>query len=153
HNSLMSVWALYTEYRYTWNNRDVGLSLAVVGVSAALVSGILVGPYVKRFGERFSVLTGLLFGTIGFICFGLALHGWVILATIPFIALWGIAAPPMQSLMVRHVDPASQGKLQGGIASIRALTSMAGPILFTQVFTRAISPGAAHKIPGAPYLV
>src|SRR5262249_3410974 len=74
-------------------------------------------------------------------------------ATIPFIALWGIAAPPMQSLMVKHVDPASQGKLQGAIASIRALTSMAGPLLFTQVFTRAISPAAPLKIPGAPYLV
>ena len=153
HNSLMSVWALYTEYRYTWNNRDVGLSLAVVGVSATLVSGVLVGPYVKRFGERFSVLTGLLFGTIGFVCFGLALKGWLVLATIPFIALWGIAAPPMQSLMSRHVDPSSQGKLQGAIASIRALTSMVGPILFTQVFTYAISPSASIKLPGAPYLV
>ncbi len=27
HNSLPSMWALYTEYRYTWNRRDVGLSL------------------------------------------------------------------------------------------------------------------------------
>ena len=153
HNSLMSVWALYTEYRYSWNNRDVGLSLAVVGISAAVVSGILVGPYVKRFGERFSLLSGLLFGTIGFVCFGLALRGCLVLATIPFIALWGIAAPPVQSLMSRHVDPSSQGKLQGAIASIRALTSMAGPILFTQVFTFAISPGAPVKLPGAPYLL
>src|SRR6266567_4746850 len=61
HNSLPSMWALYTEYRYTWNRRDVGLSLAVVGVCAAVVSGVLVGPFVKRFGERRSVLSGLLF--------------------------------------------------------------------------------------------
>src|SRR4029077_15979083 len=81
------------------------------------------------------------------------LKGWLVLATIPFIALWGIAAPPMQSLMSRHVDPSSQGKLQGAIASIRALTSMVGPILFTQVFTYAISPSASIKLPGAPYLV
>ena len=153
HNSLMSVWTLYTEYRYTWNNRDVGLSLAVVGVSAALVSGLLVGPFVKRFGERVSLLFGLLFGTIGFVCFGLAPYGKLVLATIPFIALWGIAAPPIQSLMSRHVDPSSQGKLQGAISSIRAVTSMAGPILFTQVFAAAISPGVKFHVPGAPYLV
>ncbi|HET9804656.1 MAG TPA: TCR/Tet family MFS transporter [Candidatus Acidoferrum sp.] len=153
HQSLMSVWALYSEYRYAWNNRDVGISLGVVGISAALVSGALVGPYVKKFGERFSLTSGLLYGTIGFVCFGLAPKGWVVLATIPFVALWGIAAPAIQALMAKHVDHSSQGKLQGGINSLRALTGMAGPILYTQVFSAAISPGAKYHIPGAPYLL
>jgi DHA1 family tetracycline resistance protein-like MFS transporter len=153
HQSLMSVWAIYVEYRYAWNNRDVGISLGVVGVCAALVSGVLVGPYVKKFGERLSVASGLFYGTIGFVCFGLASRGWVILATIPFIALWGIAAPAIQSLMAKHVDHSSQGKLQGGINSLRALTGMAGPILYTQVFSAAISPGAKFHLPGAPYFV
>ncbi len=151
HNSLPSMWALYTEYRYTWSRRDVGLSLAVVGVCAALVSGVLVGPFVKRFGERRSLLSGLLFGTIGFAGFALAAHGWMILAVIPFIALWGIAAPAMQSLMARHVDASSQGKLQGAINSLRAITGMAGPVLFTQVFAMAISPRSGLHLPGAPY--
>src|SRR5947209_3364128 len=151
HNSLPSMWALYTEYRYTWSRRDVGLSLAVVGVCAAVVSGVLVGPFVKRFGERRSVLSGLLFGTIGFAGFALAARGWMILAVIPFIALWGIAAPAMQSLMARHVDPSSQGKLQGAINSLRAITGMAGPVLFTQIFAIAISPRYGLHLPGAPY--
>lgn len=153
HQSLMSVWALYSEYRYAWNNRDVGISLGVVGVSAALVSGALVGPYVKKFGERFSLASGLLYGTIGFVCFALAARGWVVLATIPFIALWGIAAPAIQALMARHVDHSSQGKLQGGINSLRALTGMAGPILYTQVFSAAIAPTVKYHVPGAPYLL
>src|SRR6266852_1882625 len=32
HNSLPSVWALYTEYRHDWSRRDVGLSLTLLGV-------------------------------------------------------------------------------------------------------------------------
>jgi MFS transporter, DHA1 family, tetracycline resistance protein len=151
HNSLPSMWALYTEYRYAWSRRDVGLSLAVVGVCAAVVSGALVGPFVKRFGERRSLLCGLMFGTIGFAGFALAARGWVIMAVIPFIALWGIAAPAMQSLMARHVDPSSQGKLQGAINSLRAITGMAGPVLFTQVFAVAISPRYGFHLPGSPY--
>jgi len=151
HNSLPSMWALYTEYRYAWSRRDVGLSLAVVGVCAAVVSGVLVGPFVKRFGARRSLLSGLLFGTIGFADFALAARGWMILAVIPFIALWGIAAPAMQSLMARHVDPSSQGKLQGAINSLRAITGMAGPVLFTQIFAIAISPRYGLHLPGAPY--
>jgi MFS transporter, DHA1 family, tetracycline resistance protein len=153
HNSLPSVWALYTEFRYDWNRRDVGLSLAVVGICAAVVSGILVGPFVKRFGERRSLLSGLFFGFLGFTCFGLASRGWMVLASIPFLALWGIAGPAMQSLMSRRVDPSSQGKLQGAINSLRAITGMAGPVLFTQVFAAAISPRAILHLPGAPYFV
>jgi DHA1 family tetracycline resistance protein-like MFS transporter len=151
HNSLPSMWALYTEYRYAWSRSDVGNSLALVGVCAAVVSGVLVGPFVKRFGERRSLLAGLLFGTIGFAGFGLGTRGWMMLAVIPFIALWGIAAPAIQSLMSRHVDPSSQGKLQGAINSLRAITGMAGPVLFTQIFAVAISPQYGFHLPGAPY--
>ena len=151
HNSLPSVWALYTEYRYTWSHGDVGLSLAVVGVCAAIVSGALVGPFVKRFGERRSLFSGLVFGTLGFAGFALATRGWIVMSVIPFIALWGIAAPAIQSLMSRRVDPSSQGKLQGAINSIRAVTGMVGPVLFTQIFAVAIAPRFGFHLPGAPY--
>jgi MFS transporter, DHA1 family, tetracycline resistance protein len=151
HNSLPSMWALYTEYRYGWSHGDVGLSLAVVGVCAAIVSGALVGPFVKRFGERRSVLTGLTCGMLGFVGFAVAVAGWMMYAVIPFIALWGIAAPAIQSLLSRRVDPSSQGKLQGAINSLRAITGMAGPVLFTQVFALAISSRARIHLPGSPY--
>jgi DHA1 family tetracycline resistance protein-like MFS transporter len=153
HNALPSVFVFYTEYRYHWNERDVGLSLTLVGVFAAIVSGGLVGPYVKRFGERFGLLSGLVYGILGFLGFGLAWRGSLLLASIPFIALWGVAGPSMQSLMSRRVDPSSQGKLQGAINSLRGLTGMFGPLIFTQVFAYAISPGAPLHVPGAPYLL
>src|SRR5258708_13816770 len=145
------MWALYTEYRYAGSRRVVGFSLAVGGVSAAVGSGGLVGPFVKRFGERRSLLSGLLFGTIGFAGFALGSRGWMMLAVIPFIALWGISAPAMQSLMARHVDPTSQGKLQGAINSLRAITGMAGAVLFSPVFAISISPPHATHPPGAPH--
>src|SRR5258707_1994012 len=99
HNSLPSMWALYTEYRYAWNRSDVGNSLALVGVCAAVVSGMLVGPFVKRFGERRSLLAGLLFGTIGFAGFGLGTRGWMMLAGVPFIWPLGISGPPTQTVL------------------------------------------------------
>jgi len=151
HQSLQNVFVLYTEYRYAWNTRSVGISLAVVGVCAVIVSGGLVGPYVKKFGERFSLVSGLFYGFLGFAGFGLAWKGWGMLAAIPFIALWGVAGPAVQSLMSQRVDASSQGKLQGAINSLRAVTGMVGPLLFTQVFSAAISPQARVHLPGAPY--
>jgi MFS transporter, DHA1 family, tetracycline resistance protein len=151
--SLPAVFVLYTQYRYAWTERDVGLALAVVGVSTSIVSGLLVGPFVRRFGERRSVLSGLTFGTLGFFSFAFAPHGWVLLCAIPFLGLWGIAGPSVQSLMSRRVDPTSQGKLQGAINSIRSISGMIGPLLFTQVLAIAISPTAPIHFPGAPYFL
>ena len=151
--SLPSMFVLYTEYRYGWNERSVGIALAVVGVCAATVSGGMVGPYVKRFGERFGLVSGLCFGLIGFAGFALAPRGWVLVSAIPFIALWGVGGPAMQSLMSQLVDASSQGKLQGAINSLRALTGMAGPLLFTQVFSASIAPRAAVYLPGSPYFL
>jgi MFS transporter, DHA1 family, tetracycline resistance protein len=153
HQSLQNVWVLYTEYRYGWNTRSVGISLAVVGVCAMMVSGGLVGPYVKKFGERFSLTSGLFYGFMGFAGFGLASKGWGALVAIPFIALWGVAGPAMQSLMSQRVDESSQGKLQGAINSLRALTGMVGPVLFTQVFSWAIEKNTRLHLPGAPYFL
>jgi MFS transporter, DHA1 family, tetracycline resistance protein len=153
HQSLQNVWVLYTEYRYGWNTRSVGISLAVVGVCAVIVSGGLVGPYVKKFGERFSLASGLFYGFLGFAGFGMAWKGGGALAAIPFIALWGVAGPAMQSLMSQKVDASSQGKLQGAINSVRALTGMVGPVLFTQVFAWAIGGNARVHLPGAPYFL
>ena len=149
--SLPSVFVLYTQYRYSWGHGKVGLALAVVGVSTSIVSGILVGPFVRRFGERRSVITGLLCGCIGFFSFAVATRGSIFLAAIPFLGLWGIAGPAIHSLMTRRVDPTSQGKLQGAVNGLRSITGMIGPLLFTQVFALAISPRASVHLPGAPY--
>jgi len=153
HNSLPSMWAIYAEYRYAWNRRDVGLSLAAVGICSALVSALLVGPAVKRFGERVCLVAGLVFGTMGFLAFAFAPRGIFVFAAIPLIALWGIAGPAIQSLMSQRVDPSSQGKLQGAINSLRSMTGMAGPPLFTQVFTFAIAAKSMLHFPGAPYFL
>jgi len=75
------------------------------------------------------------------------------LCAIPFLGLWGIAGPSVQSLMSRRVDPTSQGKLQGAINSIRAISGMIGPLLFTQVLAIAISPSIRIHFPGAPYFL
>jgi MFS transporter, DHA1 family, tetracycline resistance protein len=151
--SLPSVFVLYTQYRYGWGEQQVGLALAIVGISTSIVSGALVGPYVRRFGERHSVLSGLLFGCMGFFSFALATRGSIMLAAIPFLGLWGIAGPAMQSLMTQRIDPTSQGKLQGAINGLRAIASMIGPLLFSQIFKGAISSRASIHFPGAPYFL
>jgi DHA1 family tetracycline resistance protein-like MFS transporter len=57
HESLPSVFVLYTSHRYGWEERATGLALAAIGVSSSVVSALVVGPAVARLGERLT-LTG-----------------------------------------------------------------------------------------------
>ena len=153
HESRPSCFVLYTDYRYGWNERDVGLALAAVGVSTTVVQAALVGPAVKRLGERGALVAGMIFGAIGFAIYGFSASAATFVLGIPFGALWGIAAPAIQTLMTRRVDPTHQGRLQGAITSLRGIGGLVGPIMFTQVFAAAIRPGSALPIPGAPFLL
>jgi DHA1 family tetracycline resistance protein-like MFS transporter len=153
HESLPSIWVLYTTYRYQWSERAIGLSLAAVGLGSTLVSALLVGPAVKRLGERRVLLVGLAFGALGFALYGAAASSGVFFAAIPLTALWGLAGPPVQALMSREVGPSQQGQLQGAFGSMSGISGMIGPLLFTQIFRGAIAPGLPAWLPGAPYFM
>ena len=62
HTSALILKTIHAGYRYGWHERDVGFMLAGVGVCAAIVQAGLVQPVVRRFGERATLLAGLLFG-------------------------------------------------------------------------------------------
>jgi len=153
HAVLPSMSVLYMTYRYGWSERTVGLTMAFVGVCAMIVQGTLIGPIVGRFGERTSLLTGLLFGVAGFLVFGLATSGPIFWLGIPLMALWGLASPSALGLMSRRVGPSEQGRLQGANSSIMGIANMIGPALFTQAFALAISVRSEWQLPGAPFVL
>jgi DHA1 family tetracycline resistance protein-like MFS transporter len=153
HQSLPAVFVLYGGYRYGWDERTVGLTLAGVGACSAVVGGLLVQPVVRRFGERRALWVGLLFGAIGFAIFGLAPTAELFWVGVPVMALWGLASPAAQGLMTRHVAPGEQGQLQGAGASLMGMAGLLGPGLFTVIFAYSISPARAWHLPGAPFLL
>jgi MFS transporter, DHA1 family, tetracycline resistance protein len=153
HEALPSLWVLYTTYRYDFSQRLTGLSLAAVGLGSTVVSAALVGPAVKWMGERRALLVGLLFGALGFALYGAADSSLLFFLGIPLTSLWGLAGPAVQSMMSREVGPSQQGQLQGAISSMRGITGMVGPLLFTQVFALAIAGPPATQLPGAAYLL
>jgi DHA1 family tetracycline resistance protein-like MFS transporter len=113
---------------------------------------LLVRPLVRRLGERRAALFGLVCGMGGFLTFGLAPTGAIFLFGIALVALWGVANPSFQALMSRRIDPSEQGQLQGALGSIRAITGMLGPVVFTQVFAVAVRRGGESLL-GAPFLL
>jgi len=144
-----TVWILYVMYRFGWDQRMIGMALAVVGVLSIVYSTALVGAVVARLGERQTMLTGLLFAAIGFVLYGWAGSSITFFAAIAITALWELAGPTSQSLMTRRVSASNQGELQGAIASLRGIAMIIGPQIFAGTFAYFISRD--HHMPGAPW--
>lgn len=152
HYVLQSTFVLYTDFRYSWGPSQVGYVLALVGVCSAIVQAWLTGKLAPVLGECRLLLFGLAFGALALLMMGLAAAPWLLVTSIPVMALWGLADPATQSLMSRHVAPDEQGRLQGAISSLTAFAGIFGPTLFTQVFAWSIrSP--QYKLPGAAFLL
>jgi DHA1 family tetracycline resistance protein-like MFS transporter len=153
HQVLQSVMVLYVGYRYNWNARTVGLTLAVIGIGSVIVQGGLVRPVVARIGDRRALFTGLVFGTLGFAAWGLAPTGVLFLAAIPLGSLMGFYGPAAQGLMTHRVSASEQGQLQGANSSVQGIAGLVGPGIFTWTFARFIRPDSAWQAPGAPFLL
>jgi DHA1 family tetracycline resistance protein-like MFS transporter len=153
HESLPATFVLYAQFRYGWDARMVGLTLAAVGVCTGVVQGALVTPIVARFGERVSLFIGLFCGAVGFATYGLARSGSSFWLGIPVMAVWGLSGPAVQGLMSGKVGPSDQGRLQGATGSLRGISGLIGPGLYSLALATFISPSAPFVLPGAPFVL
>lgn len=153
HYVFNSVFVLYADYRYGWDQYHVGYVLAGVGVLSAFVQAWLAKRVIVALGERRTLLLGIVCGMIGFGIYGFASTGWVFLLALPIGALWGLASPITQAIMTRQVDPHEQGRLQGSVTSLASTAGIFGPALFTSVFATFIGAQAPVHLPGAPFLL
>jgi DHA1 family tetracycline resistance protein-like MFS transporter len=153
HAVLPSIFVLYATYRYGWDSTTVGITLAMVGICAMAVQGAGIGPIVRLFGERLSLLLGLVCGAAGFFIFAIAPTGPLSWIGIPVMSLWGVSGAAIQSLMTKQVASDQQGQLQGATASVQSVSQLVGPFLFTLTFAYFISDQAPVKLPGAPFFL
>lgn len=152
HDVMPVMYVIYTDYRYAWDAKTIGASLAVLGVASMAVQAGLVAPVVRRFGERAAMLAGFTIGAAAQVAYGLAPRGWLFIAVMPVGVLFGLAYPSMQGLLTRQVPAEEQGRLQGAIASVMSLAAIIAPLLYTQVFAVAIGD-YGRRGAGAPMLL
>lgn len=151
HQVFPSTWVLYTGYRYHWTPGQTGLSLALVGLTAAIVQGGLTRAIIPRLGERRSATIGLTISAAGLIAYGLATEGWMAYVVIAVASLSGISGPAVQGLISRSVGANEQGAVQGSLSSLASVAGVIGPPLATGLFGFFISAAAPVKLPGAAF--
>ena len=147
-----AIWAYFTQARFGWDPRMIGLSLAVFGISMAVVQGGVIRLALSRLGELRTVVLGFGFSILAFPVLAFITNGPLALILTPVAAMAAMAVPALQAMMSQQTPDDAQGELQGILTSVNALAMILSPLLMTGVFAAATMPGGAIYLPGAPFL-
>ncbi|HEV7517036.1 MAG TPA: MFS transporter [Thermoanaerobaculia bacterium] len=139
-----STLGLYCQLRFGWGRRQTGLFFVYVGIILVIVQGGLLGRLVRRFGERWLILTGMV----------LMAAGLFFLPTAPTVLLFGLTgallaignglnSPATLGLVSRLTDESEQGGTIGISRSFSALARFLGPLAGTFLFGMAGARSAA----------
>jgi DHA1 family tetracycline resistance protein-like MFS transporter len=149
HEVLPNVWVIYCIAAFGWSTGSIGLTLALVGTIAAINQATMVRPVVARLGERRTLLASLVVAALGLALMGVN-NGFVFLLAAVIISLPMYEASS-QALMTRHVKASEQGELQGALGSLRGLSMLIGPAIFTLAFAQFAGPWRGLGLIGAPW--
>eukprot|EP01034_Spumella_vulgaris_P035913 gene35912-44284_t len=126
---LYTVWVLYNSFKFGWGPSENGWSLAVVGIVAVLVQGVLMGHLLKRYAPPKLAIMGLVSSVIAYTLWGAATEGWMMYAVIAFNLLGGTVNASVQSMISSAADSKSQGQTMGAVSALSSLMAVVAPML------------------------
>ena len=134
-----------------WQAVDVGRAFVLVGVVAALVQGVLIGPLSRWLGEQRLTILGIGLVLAGYLLISLAqpeAHAQGPMAqparysAVVLLAMGiGVTAPSLRAMISRRLAAGSQGRGLGSLQALQSLGTSIGPpvagVLFTSLAPRA----------------
>jgi DHA1 family tetracycline resistance protein-like MFS transporter len=150
---LQVTWVLYTHFRFGWGPRDNGFALFLVGLVATVVQGALLGRLLRQFGDVRVALWGLGVGTVAYLLYGLAQHGWIMYAVIVGNFLSFAAGPALQGIVSNAVDPREQGVTMGALNSINSIMFVLAPAIGTPLLAQVSRLSPSDWRVGATFFV
>ena len=130
-----TTFGLWAEVELRWGPREVGWTLAALGVGAVLLQGGGAGAAARVLGERMTLLIGLALFAGGF--GGLAVSHEVSTMSASLIALVigiGLATPALNALIAAEARESERGAVMGLSQSAGALGRVAGPLFAGALF-------------------
>lgn len=146
-----SIWSYFTIERFGWSLSTVGISLAVYGISSAVMQVWALRIMIERYGERKTAIAGMIITVISLIAMTFIEHGWIVFIGMPIVALGEVVRPAIQGMMADQSNDSEQGELQGVFSSVIAIASIISPLLMTFIFRTFTKETAAFYQPGAPF--
>jgi MFS transporter, DHA1 family, tetracycline resistance protein len=124
-----TTFALFGAQRFGFDAQKTGYLLSAFGFLGVIVQGALVGPIVRRLGERRTLTLGLLLAAIGW--GGSALTYSVpvlILMLVPGAMGIGLCNATLSALISHSADIHEQGRVQGAAGALESIGRASGPV-------------------------
>jgi DHA1 family tetracycline resistance protein-like MFS transporter len=153
HHVLPSIWSYYTIEKFEWTPREIGYSLAFIGMLMVFVQGYLIRIVIPLVGVRWAGILGMSATTLAFMGYAGASASWMMYIVMIPGALGALAGPALSSIASGQVGAAQQGELQGGLTSMVSLTSIVSPPIMTQTFSFFSEASDSLYFPGAPFFL
>jgi MFS transporter, DHA1 family, tetracycline resistance protein len=140
-----ATYGLWTQARFGWGPRQIGLAFMGIGLLGAFCQGYLSGRLVRRYGEPRTLTGGLVLMGIGLIVQWLSPVWPVAMAGFALVCIGqSICFPNLTALISQAAPPDRQGEMLGLNMSGMALARIGGPVLAGWLFTLSV---------GAPFAV
>jgi MFS transporter, DHA1 family, tetracycline resistance protein len=137
-----ATYGLWTQVRFGWGPRQIGLAFMVIGLLGAFCQGYLSGRLVRRFGAPSTLMGGLVFMGLGLVTQGLAPVWPVAILGFAFVCVGqSICFPNLTALISQAAPPDRQGEMLGLNMSGMALSRIGGPVFAGWLFS-SVAPGA-----------
>jgi DHA1 family tetracycline resistance protein-like MFS transporter len=124
-----TTFALFGANRFGFDAARTGYFLSAFGFLGVIVQGGLVGPIVKRLGERRTLTAGLLLAAIGWggsaLTYSLPVF---VLLLVPGAMGIGLCNATLSALISHSAGVDEQGRIQGAAGALESVGRAAGPV-------------------------
>eukprot|EP00871_Galdieria_phlegrea_P004159 jgi/Galph1/4744/GphlegSOOS_G3396.1 len=124
---------MYCHKRFQWQTAQLGLFLSNVGLIALISQGLIIRWLVPFLGEQQTLLLSIVVDAIQFFGYGLATSGWWLFIISWLACISFCTFPALNALLSKTVTTEECGSLQGGIQSLRTITRIISPLLFSKL--------------------
>jgi DHA1 family tetracycline resistance protein-like MFS transporter len=153
--AFQTIYALWFErtalagFPQTVIQQTIAIVLTAVGVFGVIAQGWLVGPAVKRFGERHLVVFGNLARGLGMVLLSIFPFLVTAIAAVPLLAIGGsMGLPALIALLTYTAPPTQRGRVIGLNQVMASLGNIAGPLISGFLFDN-VGPNVAMGFAGA----
>jgi len=144
--AMNSVLALFLGQRFGVNEHTIGWFFVYVGSISVVMRTLILGPCVRRLGERGTMRMGFIALTLGFLVTPFPMHVWGFALAV-FLVPVGTALlfPPTSSLVSRYAPKSEVGQTLGVQQAFGGVARLIGPVWAGWAFD--------HLSIGAPFWI
>lgn len=120
----------FVQDRFDWDYKLASISFAYVGVVMVITQGYFIRKWIPKFGEKKTLLFGLIAMAVSFAGIGLSYQIIVLALAMTLLAIGnGCMRPPIVGLASVIADEEEQGYVLGVMNSMGAIGRIVGPVI------------------------